>query len=118
MLYGMAEPMKASMQKLGYRVRDYVPIGELVPGMAYLVRRLLENTSNESWLRASFVDGASVDALLAAPQGEPTEATADYGPVADNGFRNEAMIDFTEHEAARALCPGAVESPVGARRPL
>ena len=27
------------------------PIGELVPGMAYLVRRLLENTSNESFVR-------------------------------------------------------------------
>ena len=28
--------------------------GELVPGMAYLVRRLLENTSNEGFLRARF----------------------------------------------------------------
>ena len=37
----------------GYRVREYVPVGELIPGMAYLVRRLLENTANESFLRLS-----------------------------------------------------------------
>ena len=36
----------------GQRVRVYTPYGELLPGMAYLVRRLLENTSNESFLRA------------------------------------------------------------------
>ncbi len=32
------------------------PYGELIPGMAYLVRRLLENTSNDSFLRASFAE--------------------------------------------------------------
>ena len=29
----------------GFRVRTYCPVGDLVAGMAYLVRRLLENTS-------------------------------------------------------------------------
>jgi len=38
----------------GYRVREYCPVGELLPGMSYLVRRLLENTSNEGFLRAKF----------------------------------------------------------------
>ena len=36
---------------------DLPIIGQLLPGMAYLVRRLLENTSNESFLRASFREG-------------------------------------------------------------
>ena len=36
----------------GLRVRTYCPVGDLVAGMAYLVRRLLENTSNESFLQA------------------------------------------------------------------
>ncbi|TML60203.1 MAG: L-glutamate gamma-semialdehyde dehydrogenase, partial [Actinobacteria bacterium] len=49
MLYGMAEPVQAAIRRLGLRVRVYAPVGELVPGMAYLVRRLLENTSNESF---------------------------------------------------------------------
>ena len=35
-------------------------------GMAYLVRRLLENTSNDSFL-ASRVSGATLDELLAPP---------------------------------------------------
>ena len=48
MIYGMADSMHEAIKALGHRLRVYVPVGELVPGMAYLVRRLLENTSNES----------------------------------------------------------------------
>ena len=51
----------------GYRVRVYTPFGQLLPGMAYLVRRLLENTSNESFLRAGFVERVPEDVLLASP---------------------------------------------------
>jgi RHH-type proline utilization regulon transcriptional repressor/proline dehydrogenase/delta 1-pyrroline-5-carboxylate dehydrogenase len=68
MLYGMAEPMHAAIRKLGLRLRVYAPVGELVPGMAYLVRRLLENTSNESFVRLRFAEGRELDDLLAAPQ--------------------------------------------------
>src|SRR5262249_39316723 len=46
MLYGMADPLKSAVLDLGCRLREYCPVGELLPGMAYLVRRLLENTSN------------------------------------------------------------------------
>src|SRR5262249_24121144 len=52
LLYGMAEPIKDALVALGQRVRVYTPYGQLLPGMAYLVRRLLENTANESFLRA------------------------------------------------------------------
>ena len=51
MLHGMADELKRMAVKRGMRLREYVPVGEMIPGMAYLVRRLLENTSNESWLR-------------------------------------------------------------------
>ena len=54
MLYGMADAEKQVFVDLGYRLRIYMPYGDLIPGMAYLVRRLLENTSNDSFLRASF----------------------------------------------------------------
>src|SRR6202011_2178218 len=63
MLYGMADPVKEAIQSLGYRVRIYTPYGQLLPGMAYLVRRLLENTANESFLRASFVEHISEEQL-------------------------------------------------------
>ena len=51
---------------MGLRVRTYCPCGDLVAGMSYLVRRLLENTSNDSFL-LSRARGADLDRLLAAP---------------------------------------------------
>jgi RHH-type proline utilization regulon transcriptional repressor/proline dehydrogenase/delta 1-pyrroline-5-carboxylate dehydrogenase len=67
MLYGMADPVKEVLAEMGQRVRVYTPYGELLPGMAYLVRRLLENTANESFLRAGFMEGVSPEKLLKAP---------------------------------------------------
>jgi RHH-type proline utilization regulon transcriptional repressor/proline dehydrogenase/delta 1-pyrroline-5-carboxylate dehydrogenase len=67
---------------MGYRVREYSPVGELLPGMSYLVRRLLENTSNEGFLRAKFSDNVSEQSLLRDPRdlfganGEQPLATA------------------------------------------
>ncbi len=67
MLYGMAEPERAAIRATGRRVRVYAPVGELLPGMAYLVRRLLENTANAGFLRLSHHEQADVALLLAAP---------------------------------------------------
>jgi RHH-type proline utilization regulon transcriptional repressor/proline dehydrogenase/delta 1-pyrroline-5-carboxylate dehydrogenase len=67
MLYGMAEAERRVLVEMGHPVRVYMPYGELIPGMAYLVRRLLENTSNDSFLRSAYVEGAELDELLAAP---------------------------------------------------
>lgn len=102
MLYGMADGFKKSLVKQGFRVREYAPVGELIPGMAYLVRRLLENTSNESFLRSKFADGASTEKLLADPADglEPSSAdpkelekkTADGKPR--ERFRNLQLVDF------------------------
>lgn len=67
-LYGMAEGIKAALVSLGVPVRVYTPYGPLVPGMGYLVRRLLENTANESFLRTHLVAGANEEMLLADPK--------------------------------------------------
>lgn len=93
MLYGMAEPIKKTLVDMGYRLREYAPVGELIPGMAYLVRRLLENSSNESWLRGKFADNKSTAELLKDPaQGlTPTSAII---PKKANRFYNEPMLDF------------------------
>jgi RHH-type proline utilization regulon transcriptional repressor/proline dehydrogenase/delta 1-pyrroline-5-carboxylate dehydrogenase len=53
----------------------YVPLGDLIPGMGYLVRRLLENTSNESFLRHTFFDAHEVSNLLRAPEFQPPDVT-------------------------------------------
>jgi len=65
-LRGLGDELAASLAGQGLRVRTYCPVGDLVAGMAYLVRRLLENTSNESFLLAQ-ASGAPLDSLLAAP---------------------------------------------------
>ena len=79
MIHGMADQLKDAATEMGLRVREYVPVGEMIPGMAYLVRRLLENTSNESWLKAGFLDDASADDLLRSPH-EPTGLAAHAPP--------------------------------------
>jgi RHH-type proline utilization regulon transcriptional repressor/proline dehydrogenase/delta 1-pyrroline-5-carboxylate dehydrogenase len=83
MLHGMAEPVKLALAGMGYRVRDYCPVGEVLPGMSYLVRRLLENTSNEGFLRATFSEHVPPAALLR----DPAEAVR----IADHG-RHAATI--------------------------
>ncbi len=72
-LYGMAGPLARTLTGLGHPVRIYVPCGEPIAGMAYLVRRILENTSNESFLRQSsrIEDEAQ---LLRSPR-NPNQAT-------------------------------------------
>ena len=65
-LRGLGDDLQHALASFGLRVRAYCPVGDLVAGMAYLVRRLLENTSNESFVAAQ-THGASVDELLAAP---------------------------------------------------
>ncbi len=93
MLFGMADPIKRSLTKMGYRVREYAPVGELLPGMAYLVRRLLENTSNESFLRSKFAEGAGAENLLRDPR--EGLAPSDPLPRREPGrFVNEALLDF------------------------
>ena len=67
MLYGMAEPIKKALVQLGHRIREYCPVGEMLPGMAYLVRRLLENTSNEGFLKAKFTTQVASSELLRDP---------------------------------------------------
>src|SRR4029077_8567644 len=93
MLFGMADAIKRVLVRDGYRVREYATIGELIPGMAYLVRRLLENTSNESFLRSRFADNVSTDVLLRNPSEElvATNGLPVHGPAA---FYNEPPLDF------------------------
>jgi len=55
-------------------VRIYMPCGDMIQGMAYLVRRILENTSNESFLRMRFADGVATEKLLADPKKAPASA--------------------------------------------
>ncbi len=120
MLYGMADAEKQAIVDAGYRLRIYMPYGELIPGMAYLVRRLLENTSNDSFLRASFTEQVAPEVLLMNPVEHPdalrgrraSEPAAEESPIrikhpALRGdlppFRNEPPTDFAIERNRKAM---------------
>jgi len=67
MLYGMADEVKHSLVRLGQRVRVHNAVCQLLPGMAYLVRRLLENTANTFLLAGSFTEHVPEEKLLMNP---------------------------------------------------
>ncbi len=110
-LYGMADDLKAALIQTGHRVREYCAVGALLPGMAYLVRRLLENTSNESFLRRKNQGGATADQLLENPVTTLARSSGDATPpgrhsLGEGGpsrvgrpavpdFRNAPTTDFT-----------------------
>lgn len=77
LLWGMAEPVHEAFRRLGFRLRVYAPMGELVPGMAYLVRRLLENTSNESFVRLRFAEHKDLESLVVPPAADLVAIPAD-----------------------------------------
>jgi len=119
-LYGMADDLKAALVQTGHRVREYCAIGELLPGMAYLVRRLLENTSNEGFLRRQTTGDATRAQLLANPTTLLQPETPTPKPKAEPTFRNAPNTDFSlapRREALRAALT-RVSSRLGRRHPL
>ena len=69
-LHGMGETLYDQVvgeQNLGRRVRVYAPVGTHETLLAYLVRRLLENGANSSFVNQIVDEHVSVDALLKCP---------------------------------------------------
>jgi len=127
MLYGMADAEKQALVELGYRLRIYMPYGELIPGMAYLVRRLLENTSNDSFLRAGFAENATAETLLMNPANQTARADGSASGRAMErltpftpSYRNEPPADFGREEVREAMreALAAVEEQFDGEYPL
>jgi RHH-type proline utilization regulon transcriptional repressor/proline dehydrogenase/delta 1-pyrroline-5-carboxylate dehydrogenase len=114
MLHGMAETVHAAVRRLGMRLRVYAPVGQLVPGMSYLVRRLLENTANESFVRQRFVEGRALDEMLRPPAAgdlpapvEP-EPRATTDPARAGPYAHEPVAEW-RRVTARATFAAAVD---------
>jgi len=133
-LYGMADELKTALIQTGQRVREYCAIGELLPGMAYLVRRLLENTSNEGFLRQKNMGEATREQLLANPVDSLAQSKGESGkskplsdspapsapPLSPSAFRNAPNTDFSQsapRERQRAAL-ASVSAALGRRHPL
>jgi len=131
MLYGMGDEFKDVLVGMGRRVRIYTPYGQLLPGMAYLVRRLLENTSNESFLRATQSGDIPEETLLMNPHersaGNDQRSAgkeiahapfvSEQTPVA---FHNEPPSDFAREDVRRKMQAAVdrVKSEFGKTYPL
>ena len=94
-LFGMAEELREAVAQAGFRTRVYAPVGAVVPGMAYLVRRLLENTSNQSWFAQEAL-AASAEEVLAPPNLSAGAASSSRRRAASPSaaFRNAAPAEF------------------------
>jgi len=69
-LHGMGEPLYAQVtgaDKLGRPARIYAPVGSYETLLAYLVRRLLENGANSSFVHRIADKAVSVEELIADP---------------------------------------------------
>ncbi len=140
MLYGMADAEKASLVERGHRLRVYMPYGDLIPGMAYLVRRLLENTSNDSFLRAGLAANVDIEKLLADPRENDSYRGSANAPFRDDPtfsgetmttvsaverslkstFKNEPPVDFSKSEVRQSMLTAlqSVQSQLGKHFPL
>ncbi len=108
MLHGMGDPLKTAVVDMNRCLRIYTPYGGLIPGMGYLIRRLLENTANDSFLRQSFsTRDAGVllaDPAIARPPSAPirechyTDTDEDL-PMPS--FRNEPINSFASAATQR-----------------
>ncbi len=124
-LHGMGEPLYDQVvgrDGLGWRCRIYAPVGRHDALLAYLVRRLLENGANSSFINRVADEQVSIDALTSDPVevvlalgdregvvGGPHPAIA--APTALFGARrNFDGLDFADERALAALEGALVEA--------
>jgi len=108
MLFGMTDGLQEAAIESGFRMRVYTPVGELIPGMAYLVRRLLENTANEGFIHQHQNANTSIEGLLAPPTVQHpsssfTQQTQTPIPSQESedrqDFKNEPLTDFSQRDS-------------------
>src|SRR5690606_8671793 len=95
-LHRTAEGGSRALVEMGWPARDYVPVGELLPGMAYLVRRVLENSSQAGFLVQSRT-GATPEEVLAPPPAQPPEGKPAVEPL-PGAFQRAPVAPWHEGE--------------------
>ncbi len=117
-LHGMGEPLYEEVVgpgKLGRPCRIYAPVGPHETLLAYLVRRLLENGANSSFVNRIADEAVTPEALAAdpaelaraiVPPGAPHPAIALPLQLFGVERRNSAGIDLTSEPALAALRDG------------
>jgi RHH-type proline utilization regulon transcriptional repressor/proline dehydrogenase/delta 1-pyrroline-5-carboxylate dehydrogenase len=115
-LHGMGEDLySVVMQEAGFRhaCRVYAPVGEHEDLLPYLVRRLLENGSNTSFVNRIVDENLPVEAVAA----DPVQKVATTRPIAHPAIplprdlygsdrANSAGVNLADESATRALAAG------------
>ena len=114
-LHGMGEALHEQLVGMGRPSRVYAPVGSHEDLLAYLVRRLLENGANTSFVNRIVDEAQPIDAIIA----DPVAALARDDPKPHPAIplprdlyqperANSAGIDLTDRDALRALSDGLV----------
>ncbi len=127
MLNGMGDPLKKAIVDLGCCLRVYTPYGDFISGMGYLIRRLLENTANDSFLRQSYNvrDAASllVNPAISRPTSAPARQSRFQETTEDEAmseFHNEPIYSFSneQHRSQYSAALDYVRGELGGEHPL
>ena len=120
-LHGMGEPLYEEVvgtENLDRPCRIYAPVGTHETLLAYLVRRLLENGANSSFVNRIGDPDVSVDDLIADPV-RTVRGSADGGRLHDQialpgdlypDRRNSRGIDLSDERALAGLADALVQS--------
>ncbi|HEY4164370.1 MAG TPA: bifunctional proline dehydrogenase/L-glutamate gamma-semialdehyde dehydrogenase PutA, partial [Dongiaceae bacterium] len=112
-LHGMGEPLYEQVtpaEAMGIAARIYAPVGSHEDLLAYLVRRLLENGANTSFVNRIVDEKAPLDEIVADPVMKVRRLDQKPHPriplpahIYGTERRNSAGIDFTDIDALRPL---------------
>ena len=117
-LHGMGEPLYEEVvgeEKLRRPCRIYAPVGTHETLLAYLVRRLLENGANTSFVNRIADEDVPIDELVEdpvdvvraiKPLGAPHAKIALPGDIFGTERRNSAGLDLSNEQALAALATG------------
>jgi RHH-type proline utilization regulon transcriptional repressor/proline dehydrogenase/delta 1-pyrroline-5-carboxylate dehydrogenase len=127
-LHGMGETLYDQVvgaDKLGKACRIYAPVGSHETLLAYLVRRLLENGANSSFVNQIVDESVAIDTLLADPfeqaraeGGKPHPAIALPLQMFGAGRKNSAGLDLVNENTLRAIADGLAQQRKHSAVPL
>jgi RHH-type proline utilization regulon transcriptional repressor/proline dehydrogenase/delta 1-pyrroline-5-carboxylate dehydrogenase len=127
-LHGMGETLYDQVvgrENLGKACRIYAPVGSHETLLAYLVRRLLENGANSSFVNQIVDENIPIDALLADPfavareyEGKSHPAIALPVDIFGSERKNSAGLDLTDEDVLRDLAIALGEQRQYRARPL
>ena len=122
-LHGMGEALYEQVvgpEKLGLAARIYAPVGSHEDLLAYLVRRLLENGANTSFVNRIVDEKAPIEELIADPVARVRKLPMKPHPrillpvdLFGGGRKNSAGIDLTDPEELVPLAQAMDTAAVG-----